>query len=129
MKLPEVPFEVQAVVYPDYVPGEYLVASQDSHCDFQKLIGQTRVELQSASTLFKRTDNTLPTRIVTAIQRPDYYSRLFLLSVHWCCSYKTTPKSSTGYDAYRTSFYYNRFYPEFYGDPLGSKITKMYNGW
>ena len=103
-----------------------LVASQDSHCDFQKLIGQTRVELQSASTLFKRTDNTLPTRIVTAIQRPDYN----LTAIPFECSLgvvhiKRPPKRfhwgvvHTGH----RSILAITSYPEFYGDPLGSKIT------
>jgi hypothetical protein len=71
MRVPITPFESQAVVYPDFSPGEYKVQAYD-----QKNVLGNPVRLSSTrsafagSTLeFCRVDGALPSRIVTAVER------------------------------------------------------------
>ncbi len=126
MRLPAAPFKTKAVIYPDYAPGEYLVAALGSEdCIFQQITNGLRVELEAEKLLIKRSDNLLPSRIVTAVQQDNCKYPLIPFECSLGVIHFNRPPKRFHWGlihVHYRSILAITSYPEIYGDPSGAEI-------
>ena len=125
MKVPRASFKTRAVVYP-ITQGEYMVASiRDQKNNFEMMEKASRIEIEGNSLNFKRSDNLLPTRIVTGIQREDLGRRILPFECSLGVIHKNRPPKRFHWGLihthYRTIVAITS-YPEIYGNPPGAEI-------